>query len=301
MKIKSISGAVLYVSDKSTICETLEEAVAKGADLQYANLKGANLARANLKGANLARANLQYADLRNANLYGANLYGADLYEANLKGANLYGANLYEANLKCADLQRANLNGADLTGAKLWDANLTGADLTGADLTGADLKYATVNNTNLEGTLQEGTLWNDGNPNPPPKETETKEPHMKRTVSEFSKLKNDYLKARARLSRLALETSLAVKAFNKATLALDNYIPGGLKTVYLTSCASSNKIQIIKAIRQVTSLGLKESKDIADSAGPFCETGNTIITTTDRALIDRAVQLIREAGGITTIK
>ena len=48
---KHNSETILYQSDKLTIKEAVEEAVSKGANLEYANLKGANLEYANLEGA----------------------------------------------------------------------------------------------------------------------------------------------------------------------------------------------------------------------------------------------------------
>ena len=62
---------VLYTSEKTTLRETVIEAVASGADLAGAYLAGADLAWTDLAGADLAGA-----DLAGANLTGANLTGA---------------------------------------------------------------------------------------------------------------------------------------------------------------------------------------------------------------------------------
>ena len=106
MEILSISGELLYNSEKESVKEALVDAVKSGAYLHGAYLHGANL-------------------------YGANLYGANLYGAYLPGANLLGAYLRGANLLGANLRDANLYGANLRGANLYGANLHGANLYGA--------------------------------------------------------------------------------------------------------------------------------------------------------------------------
>jgi hypothetical protein len=92
-KILDAEGNVLWEDDKESLRQSMEMAVAYGANLSRANLSGANLSGANLygadlSGANLSRANLSRADLSKADLSRANLYGADLSRANLYGANL---------------------------------------------------------------------------------------------------------------------------------------------------------------------------------------------------------------------
>ena len=106
MKIVSVSGKVLYDSEKESMKDAVVDAVENGANLGDAYLRGANLYGANLRGANLRGANLGRANLRGANLYGANLYGA-----NLGDAYLYGADLGDAYLYGADLGGAYLGGA----------------------------------------------------------------------------------------------------------------------------------------------------------------------------------------------
>jgi len=128
----------------------LEEAVAAGKDLTYANLEGADLKGADLTGANLRRANLRGANLEGANLEGANLAGANLIKANLRSADLRHANLVNANLTYANLYNADLTGANLADAKLADAKPTGATLNGADLRGADLSGANLGYADLRG-------------------------------------------------------------------------------------------------------------------------------------------------------
>ena len=63
IQILSITGEVLYESEKETTVGALEEAVSS-----HAHLSGANLFGANLSHANLSRAHLLGADLSGANL-----------------------------------------------------------------------------------------------------------------------------------------------------------------------------------------------------------------------------------------
>ena len=115
LQIKTLAGEVLFESEKTTIKEAVEEAVAEYADLRCANLGGADLGGANLR----------YADLRCANLGGANLRYADLGGANLRCADLRCADLGGADLRCADLGGANLRYADLGGANFYNTKFYG--------------------------------------------------------------------------------------------------------------------------------------------------------------------------------
>ncbi len=54
---------VIYTSNKETIKEAVEEAVANKISLAYADLRKANLHKANLSWANLHKADLSKADL----------------------------------------------------------------------------------------------------------------------------------------------------------------------------------------------------------------------------------------------
>ena len=66
MKIVSITGKLLYNSEKESIKDAIVDALESGAFLKGANLKGTNLEGANLKGANLKGANLEGANLKGA-------------------------------------------------------------------------------------------------------------------------------------------------------------------------------------------------------------------------------------------
>jgi uncharacterized protein YjbI with pentapeptide repeats len=78
-QIKTFGGAVLFESEKTTLRESILDAVNSDADLRYANL---------------CDADLRYADLRDADLCGADLCGADLRDADLCGVELSSARFY---------------------------------------------------------------------------------------------------------------------------------------------------------------------------------------------------------------
>ena len=66
------------------------------------------------------------------------------------------------------------------------------------------------------------------------------------------------------------------------------------TVELTS-AGGQKIQVIKALREMTSLGLKEAKDLADAAPKAVKEGVT------KQEADDMKKRLEEAGATVTIK
>ena len=70
--------------------------------------------------------------------------------------------------------------------------------------------------------------------------------------------------------------------------------GKLLDVWLTSCGP-NKIQVIKAIREITHLGLKEAKDIADRAP------HLIWPDAHPELVNEFLKIIQEAGGTAEIR
>ena len=61
------------------------------------------------------------------------------------------------------------------------------------------------------------------------------------------------------------SAVAVAAAPAAGAAEDTAADAGVKTVVLKD-AGAQKLQVIKVIREVTGLGLKEAKDIADAGG-----------------------------------
>ncbi len=66
------------------------------------------------------------------------------------------------------------------------------------------------------------------------------------------------------------------------------------TVNLTA-AGSNKIQVIKAIREITNLGLKEAKDLVDGAPKEIKAG------VSKQEAEEIKKKITEAGGTAEIK
>ena len=147
--IRTITGEVLYKSDKP-LKEALEEAIAVGVSLKFAQLDSANLA-----GADLSKADLAYASLSEANLAGADLSGAILTQARLRHANLSGADLTRASARHANFACANLSEACLCNVSLYGANLLYATLTNADITYASVNYAIFNPSTLNGASIDG--------------------------------------------------------------------------------------------------------------------------------------------------
>ena len=60
-------------------------------------------------------------------------------------------------------------------------------------------------------------------------------------------------------------------------------------------AGSSKIQVIKALREITGLGLKEAKDMTDKPGSVVKEG------VKKADADEMKKKIEEAGGIVELK
>jgi large subunit ribosomal protein L7/L12 len=60
-------------------------------------------------------------------------------------------------------------------------------------------------------------------------------------------------------------------------------------------AGAAKIQVIKAVRELTSLGLKEAKDLVDSAPA------TILEKTDKATAEAAQTKLSDAGASVEVK
>ena len=65
-------------------------------------------------------------------------------------------------------------------------------------------------------------------------------------------------------------------------------------VEITS-AGANKIAVIKVIRELTQLGLKEAKDITDGAPKILKEG------VDKATADEMKKKLEEAGAVATLK
>jgi len=60
-------------------------------------------------------------------------------------------------------------------------------------------------------------------------------------------------------------------------------------------AGGQKIQVIKAVRELTSLGLKEAKDLVDGAP------NPVLEKVDKAAADAAKAKLEEAGATVELK
>lgn len=62
-----------------------------------------------------------------------------------------------------------------------------------------------------------------------------------------------------------------------------------------TAAGDNKINAIKAVREITGLGLKEAKDLVDGAPKMVKTG------VDKATADDVLKKLTEAGATASIK
>ena len=60
-------------------------------------------------------------------------------------------------------------------------------------------------------------------------------------------------------------------------------------------AGDKKIQVIKAVRELTSLGLKEAKDLVDGAP------KAVLEKVDKAAADKAKEQLEGAGATVTLK
>ena len=137
-----------YDCEDNTIKKTVEEAVQRGVNLEYADLKYTDLSGADLREANLSNADLSHADLSHADLCSANLSYADLSYANLNVADLVQADLRFAHLIYATLNYADLSDADLSHTNLWTAILRHANLRHAKLMCAYVGYANLADVDL---------------------------------------------------------------------------------------------------------------------------------------------------------
>lgn len=101
---------------------------------------------------------------------------------------------------------------------------------------------------------------------------------------------------------AIEEKFGVSAASMAAPAAGGAAAGGAaaaeeKTefnVVLTD-AGANKVSVIKAVREITGLGLKEAKDLVDGAPKAVKEG------VDKAAADEAKKKLEEAGAKVEVK
>ena len=60
-------------------------------------------------------------------------------------------------------------------------------------------------------------------------------------------------------------------------------------------AGANKVSVIKAVREITGLGLKEAKDLVDGAP------KTVLEKVNKAAADKAKASLEEAGASVSVK
>lgn len=79
-------------------------------------------------------------------------------------------------------------------------------------------------------------------------------------------------------------------FNRVRDAVQALFPQTGPVVLLFDHAGSNKIQLIKAIREVTGLGLKEGKDMVE-----CPLGTAVMSFDDPRHAEKIAKKLEEAG------
>ena len=101
---------------------------------------------------------------------------------------------------------------------------------------------------------------------------------------------------------AVEDKFGVKAAAPAVAVAAGAAPAAAAaeektefTVELTSAAADKKIGIIKVVREITGLGLKEAKDLVDGAP------KTIKENVAKAEAEEMKKKVTEAGGVVALK
>ncbi len=90
-------------------------------------------------------------------------------------------------------------------------------------------------------------------------------------------------------RVEMVVSPGDVVFDVSTTAMLAWNGSHAAGVWLTA-SGANKIAVIKAIREITGLGLKETKDLVEAAPSL------VTRSSDRSDIERVVSSIQSAGG-----
>jgi ribosomal protein L7/L12 len=119
-------------------------------------------------------------------------------------------------------------------------------------------------------------------------------------TEITKLKDKVGQAGARVARAQLNLELAQRELEVARKCVVDFNNRPARfDVYLRSDGGTNKIQVIKAIRDVTYLGLKEAKDVTDRAS--IATPQLVKLGIDSATAADIKLVIERAGGTVEIR
>jgi large subunit ribosomal protein L7/L12 len=103
---------------------------------------------------------------------------------------------------------------------------------------------------------------------------------------------------------AIEDEFGIKAAAPVAVAVAGPVPGAAdgaaeeeKTEFTVNLASvgESKINVIKAVRELTQLGLKEAKDLVDAAP------KPVLENVSKADAEKAVARLKEAGATAEIK
>ena len=118
---------------------------------------------------------------------------------------------------------------------------------------------------------------------------------------------DFLSKMSVMDMAALKTELEEKWGVKAAVAAaagpavagggGGPAPAAEQTEFtvILADAGANKIGVIKAVREVTNLGLKEAKDLVDGAP------KPVLEKVDKAAADKAKDQLESAGATVTLK
>ena len=112
-----------------------------------------------------------------------------------------------------------------------------------------------------------------------------------TVLELSQLIKDMEEKFGVSAAAAVAVAVAAPAAGPAAAAVEEKTEF---TVVLTA-AGENKVNVIKAVREITGLGLKEAKDLVDGAPKPVKEG------VNKAESDAIVKKITDAGGKVEVK
>lgn len=128
MIIQSLSGKKLFETRHKRMRDTLEEAVAKGVDLSFADLRGHKFGNTSLDGimapgASFWGADLSGSDIGYATLHGADFRGTDLSDTCFAHSNLTGANMMGAYFERSILEDAIMDRVRVSCPSFWSNDL----------------------------------------------------------------------------------------------------------------------------------------------------------------------------------
>lgn len=132
-----------------------------------------------------------------------------------------------------------------------------------------------------------------------KSTPTVEDKMDRFLDAMEKLVVALEKRTAVESALVEKVTPLLMRAIESTLCDVHEAPPAVVSVWLTGGNRNNQIQLIKAVREITNLGLRESKELSDDVFAGKERMIADSATVDAA--ERARVMLCTAGGFVSIR